>query len=128
MKHAREAPIEDVGPWRTAVEIVGDKAAAQLSRDFAGRRVYVPATLTADHPLAVSVGHELALKLCKALAGSELAAPLTAGRDLRILELLAAGTRPERIGPIVGCSRSHVFRVKAAAEKRQAKDAQPRLI
>ncbi len=116
-----EDAIVDAGPWHRAVEIVGPEGAALLSRDFAGRRLYIPAAPGPDHPLSVCLGHPLATELAKALVGSYLDAPLTAGRRLRILTLLAQGEKPERISRIVGCSRSYVFKLQAEERDRQAK-------
>ena len=100
--------------WAYVVELIGEAAADRLSRDFGGRRVFVPKSLGEHHPLAASIGLEAARTLVANIGPGDLEPPLSQGRRLRIVELLKAGWKAERIGPAVGCSRRTVFRVKAA--------------
>ncbi|MBI1408142.1 MAG: helix-turn-helix domain-containing protein [Caulobacter sp.] len=106
----------DPSPWQRTLEVLGEAGGARLSRDFAGKRVYIPRQPGPDHALSVCLGHDQALILAEALAGEELEPPLTAGRRLRILELLAQGEKPERISHAVGVSRRYVFRLKKRVE------------
>lgn len=120
-------PVEQ-GLWAKAVETIGEEAAALLSRDFGGRRIYLPTHPGAHHPLSVCIGQANAEALARALAGEYLEPPLTAGKRLRILERLKAGQTPAQISRALGCTRRFVFYVKAEAGEEPAADDQPRLI
>lgn len=41
-------------------------------------------------------------------------------RDARVRSMLAAGTPPEIIAVEVGCSRTHVYRLRKSAERQRA--------
>lgn len=115
----RSAPQPEThGPWQRAVEILGPEGVALLSRDFGGKRVYVPRNPGPDHPLSVCLGHKLALDLADALVQEFLEPPLTAGKRLRILQLLQQGEKPERISHMIGCSRRFVFKVRSENQER----------
>lgn len=107
------------GPWNRAIEVLGLEAADLLSRDFGGRRVYVPRQerLGPSHPLAECLGLERAGKLAEAIGGEEIEPPLTAGKRVRILELLLAGQRPDAIARQLGCTRRFVTKVAAEANQ-----------
>lgn len=107
------------GPWSRALEVLGQDAADLLSRDFGGRRIYVPRKdrLGPDHPLAACLGTQDAGRLADAIGGEEIEPPLTRGKRLRILALLLEGQKPDSIARQIGCTRRFVTRVAAEANE-----------
>ncbi|NBB17025.1 helix-turn-helix domain-containing protein [Caulobacter sp. SLTY] len=129
MSAARKSPAGPPreGAWATAAEVLDAEALDLLSRDFGGRRIYIPRALGEDHPLVVSIGLDAARLLVEALAGEELEPPLTGGKRLRILEALDRGEKPEQIARALGVSRSWIFKLKKRRDDAAKEAEQPTL-
>jgi Mor family transcriptional regulator len=57
-------------------EIIGYGKAFEVAIRWAGRELSVPATITQDHPIALTIGFESAQKLCKAYGPGRITIPL----------------------------------------------------
>lgn len=103
----------DAPVWPQVAQLLGTDAATALSRDFGGRRLYVPRSVGSAHPIAVSVGRKAAGRLCEFMAGQNLEPPIGAGKRARILELTAGGMQRARVARVVGCTERYVYQVIA---------------
>lgn len=118
-KHGPEGSI-----WSQVIELVGLDAAACLSKDFGGRRIYIPRAPGEDHVISASIGHEKAKALAEGLAGIDLEPPISLGRRMVVVGMLRAGKKPEQISAALHCPRKFVFRVKKQLEEDEARARQ----
>lgn len=84
--------VDDLPPVaRDLVEVIGLPAAVRLVEKWGGVRIYVPATVGEDHPLARMIGVDTARALCEYCAGELLAVPRAAAalREARNREIRA---------------------------------------
>ncbi len=110
-------------------DIVGSGYAWDIVRRWSGGELYVPAEMTRDHPIALTVGFENAQRLSVKFGGGRIRIPLERNaligeRNKRILELRTKGVSYTCIARDFGLSRPGVVaicrRAKAAAEKSAA--------
>jgi DNA-binding NarL/FixJ family response regulator len=104
------------------VEAIGPAAAKALTRAFGGRRVYIPAFLPADHPLARAIGFENALLLRRLLGAGALAVPSGVKENQqetgqRILALTRDGHSAAEIAAALGVTERTVFNWRARAAR-----------
>lgn len=97
--------------------VVGEEAAANLSRDLGGRQVYVPREPGPAHPLTVSMGAEASAALGLAFGGQRIDVSLLPAKRSRILALKAEGWKTWRIARDLRCTERHVYQVLADAAK-----------
>ncbi len=107
----RETTLDDIA------SVIGYTATRELRAWYAGRTVYVPQRVAADHPLAVLLGLPTLRALVGAYAGEGLKVPTDADdqravRDRRIAEMLAAGARVAEIAVAVDLSERRVLQVR----------------
>lgn len=102
-------------PWQQIVEVIGEEAAAQLSRAFGGTELYVPRSPGASHPIAFAIGLDLARKLGAAHGGAHFDVRVLPGQRARIVELAKTKMTKKAIAQQVGCTERHVYAVLAEA-------------
>lgn len=110
--------------------LLGSETLAKLSARFGGRRVYVPARLTAAHELAIVLGLEAAQLLSTHYAGHTLAVPMpqdAAARRQRVVEMDAGGSTRAAIAESVGLTERRVYQI-LNEEQDPDPDPQPTLI
>lgn len=94
--------------------MLGTETLAKLSARFGGRRVYVPARLTAAHELALAVGLDAALLLSAHFAGHTLSVPMPQSATVRrkqVVELEAKGLTRAAIAEKVGLTERRVYQI-----------------
>ncbi|MBI1407318.1 MAG: hypothetical protein GC145_14485 [Caulobacter sp.] len=101
------------GTTGALTSLLGVEAMTRLSDKFGGRRIYVPATIGPDHPLAVAAGLEAALQLVAHYAGHTLSLPITPARRQRVLELDKRGFTKALIAETVGLTERRVYQILA---------------
>lgn len=101
---------------------VGFTAACVLSAWFGGKKLYVPATATADHPLVSLIGTSALRALVAEFGGGDLKIPahrtsVRFYRDRRACELFAEGWTPARVADEldIGVRRAEQLRRELAA-------------
>ncbi|MAI62434.1 MAG: hypothetical protein CBB87_08160 [Micavibrio sp. TMED27] len=93
--------------------LVGEASAKQLSVDFGGVPIYIPQNPGKQSPLSISVGLDNAQKIAQIYGGMEFTVPLKIGKREKIKQLNEIGKSASEIAREVGCSISHVHRVRA---------------
>lgn len=101
---------------------IGRPAAIELCRAWGGRALYVPSTMTTQHPIALTLGFEAASKLSAEWGGDLLHVPserraLAAARDDSIVLEWQQGETISAIARRFGLSR---FRVQQILDARGA--------
>lgn len=109
----------------TLVALLGEEGARQLADAFGGRRLSVPKTPGAAHPITVAIGQENAARLASAYHGHGIDVPMLPDRRRRIVELDAEGWSRSRIAREIGATERWVYRV--LAEDRGEQASQPGL-
>lgn len=93
--------------------LIGDNLYEIFAADFGGSRIYVPERIGEHHPIAVSIGLDAAEKISHVYGKMEIDISPSAGLKVKVLRLFKSGVPKERIGPKVGVSRRHVYRIIA---------------
>ncbi len=96
---------------------VGIQAAAQLARDFGGRRVYIPASPSWRDQIIRSIGIRAAIRLAHLFGGDRVVIPAHPDRSLRreqIMILRRRGISVSTIARSLGCTERYVYRVLSA--------------
>ena len=96
--------------------LVGDEAAAKISMDFGGTRIYIPQRPGEHAPLSVCVGLDAANKIAQTYGGMEFTVPLMLGKKSEIILLNQDGLSASQIARKVRCSISMVYRIRAELE------------
>jgi len=94
--------------------VVGVEAVTNLARDFGGRRVYIPATVSAKDQISRSIGLAAAIRLARQYGGDRVMIPAHPDRALRraqIIALRARGLSVSRIARTLGCTERYVYKV-----------------
>ena len=96
----------------------GEPAALAVANSYSGRCVYVPATMTQDHPIARELGLELAAGLAELYGGEMLDVPRCSElererRNDRLVKAREAGATISELVVRFGLSRRQVFNVLA---------------
>lgn len=99
-----------------ARRVCGDEAARCLSRDFGGRRIFFPRTVTANHPLALSIGQEAAQKVCDEVHGCLIDVPVGENspihRRRQIIKLgVFAGISRSKLAAVAQCTERQVYNI-----------------
>lgn len=113
-----EGRDEGLGATTEALkELLGEEGARKLAQAFGGRRLYVPVSPGAHHPITVAIGQELADKLADRFCHARFDMPmLPATRDeIRRLAKLDGWTR-RRIARELRCTERWVYKVLSAEE------------
>jgi len=102
-------------------EVIGEEAAWRLARHFGGRRLFVPAELRPNHPIAVAIGAAAAARLVEHFREETLSVPKRVERQRRVHELARRGLTRQRIAEETDYSERQVYRLLAqrAEETRQ---------
>lgn len=104
----------DICEW---VEYCGGNAST-FRAVYAGCNIYIPQSVSANHPLARTIGFEAAARLCDELAGDRFSVPMGprsragAGR-LLVLLLSWARLSANQIAAAGEMSARNVFRIRA---------------
>jgi hypothetical protein len=91
--------------------VVGDTAAADLSRHFGGINLYVPITMGEHHPIAAAMGYDAALKLAEWAGGGTICIPKQVERRARVILLRSQALTVAQIARETGYSERQVFRL-----------------
>lgn len=108
--------------------VIGTAAAARLARAFGGRRLYVPATPSADDRISRLIGLDAAVRLARKFGGERVlipADPERAVRRARIVAMRRRGWSASEIARTTGVSERYVFKVLAAHRNAQAAASVP---
>ncbi|MDB5432403.1 MAG: hypothetical protein JWP35_3519 [Caulobacter sp.] len=111
--------------WAQVETAIGAEAATRLSLRFGGRRLYVPRSVGAHHPLAQCLGAVAASQLCEFMAGQYFEPPLLQGKRARIVELGAANVQRAEIAERLHCTERFVYKVLKEQQDAAAKREQP---
>ncbi len=114
-----DPPVEisaDASKVDQVAALIGPEAWGRLQTDFGGRRLYVPEKPGEHHPLAVSIGLELAQRLGRHFSQEYLEIPLALKKRTLIARMLAQGVSPAEIARALHCTRRHVYAVKSEIE------------
>lgn len=68
-------------------EVIGDPAARMLCEHLGGTTLYVPAGISASHPVSIAIGPKAARAFAEHFRGSHLQLPKAYLRRRRVLEL-----------------------------------------
>lgn len=68
-------PVSDLRPIDEIAEQVGVDAAKKIVKAYGGTRLYIPAAAKSDHPLAVLIGFDNAVKLGQYFSGERVIIP-----------------------------------------------------
>jgi len=110
---------EEVAPFETIRQLIGDELATRLSLAFGGRRLYVPRQPGPHHPIAVAIGLAAALVIAREFGSARLDIPVTAGKRARIKTLLASKVSISEIARALHCTERHVYYVQAELQRGQ---------
>ena len=69
---------EETTLFGLVTQLVGPDAAVRLTKALGGRRIYVPRSPGAAHPITAAVGLEAAMALAARFGGEQLEVPLMA--------------------------------------------------
>lgn len=97
---------------KSIATLVGEDAAAQISMDFGGRRIYVPSSPGANSPLSVCIGLDAATKIAHTYGGMEFSVPVNLGKKAEIRKLTAEGHSASYIARKVRCCQRTVYKVR----------------
>ena len=121
------APIAEVIGVDAALKLVRTWPRTNATSTSRGRVViYVPITLTSEHPLIEIIGEANAQKLVERFRGELLflascASIVAKHRDRAILDAIEMGATTEKAARVLGVSLRHAYRIKRA--DKAAKDA-----
>ncbi len=99
------------------VRLIGIDAVANLTRDFGGRRVYIPSTPSRRDQIARSIGLAAAVRLASRYGGDRVMFPAHPDRALRAAQIIALrmnGVSVSRIARRTGCTERYVYKVLAS--------------
>ncbi|MDX1755866.1 MAG: Mor transcription activator family protein [Marinobacter sp.] len=104
------------------VDVIGLVAALQLVECVGGTRIWVPQTVTQDHPLVKWIGQDAAEALADHVCGGELGVPrcadaLRAARNTAICESRSKGVTVGRLALECGLTERQVFSILASARE-----------
>jgi len=100
--------------------VIGIQATSHLARDFGGRRVYIPAKVSARDQITRSIGIGAASRLARLYGGDRVMIPAHPDRVLRRAQIIALrmrGLSVSRIARTLGCTERYVYKV--LSEKKQ---------
>ena len=97
--------------------LLGAEAYHDFCKTFGGRRVFVPASAGANHPITVALGADLAQCLCKEFRGLTFDVPNTAHKRALIERDLKAGHSPSKIAARYYCTRRNVRYIRAGLDQ-----------
>lgn len=80
-----------------------------ILESFGGTRLYLPKNVLPDHPLAMAIGVEAAMKLVDAIGHGSIRVPV--GRDIRAAFYRANGDSYAKIAKRLGMSETGVARL-----------------
>ena len=106
MSMTRRPRGRGAGSVEALVALIGEVATIRLAEAYGGTRLYVPARLADDHPIASAVGMSAASVLSKAFASSSIRVPLA--RDLRAEHYRQEGLSHARIAVRLGLTEGGV--------------------
>jgi Mor family transcriptional regulator len=101
--------------------LLGDSDSMKLEAHFAGREIYIPARMKADHDIAKTIGLKAAELVAARFGGWRMRFPMlieSEPRDIRNARILEAHRAGESFGSIARrekLSRFHVGRIVRAA-------------
>lgn len=72
--------------FQSVAGVIGVEATERLCRALGGATLYIPATIGANHPIAVAIGPELAARIADHFHRTKLAIPKGLTRRERVLE------------------------------------------
>ncbi len=101
----------------TLAGLVGADAAAAIGRAFAGRRLYIPQTPGANHPITAVAGQIAADALAKAYGGTHIDLPIAQAKHAEVADLAAANLTRREIVERTRYSERHVYRLLAKADR-----------
>jgi Mor family transcriptional regulator len=107
---------------------LGMATAMVIARKWGGHALHVPKSIPADHPIALSLGHEAATRLAEVFGGQRIELPLERHalrlfRDAEIRKALAPesegglGMTQSACGRLFGMSRQSVAFIAQRAER-----------
>ena len=91
--------------------LLGVEGLVSLAESFGGRRLYVPAAIAADHPIADALGGERAAKLARRYSHAFIRVPLA--RELRARQYRARGLSNGEIASKLGITETAVDKIFA---------------
>ncbi|MBN9504940.1 MAG: hypothetical protein J0I69_02845 [Altererythrobacter sp.] len=86
--------------------LIGDKGLIALAEAFGGRRLYVPAVLSDDHPIIQAIGADRAARLNRRYSNAWLRVPLA--RELRARHYRAQGDSNAAIAGKLGMTETSI--------------------
>jgi hypothetical protein len=99
--------------------LLGAEALISLAETFGGRRLYVPQSTGADHPIARAIGSHAAAKLARRYSLAFIRVPLA--RELRARHYRAHGLSNGDIASKLGITETGVDKLFARMERPPAK-------
>lgn len=99
---------------REIAEVVGVPAAIKLAEHWPGVRLFVPATMTPEHPVALAVGLTAAEELSHRYGGETITMPKADAyrrrlRDAKIVEEYSQGKSGRDLALKYGLHENHVY-------------------
>lgn len=94
-------------------ELIGADGYNRLLSDLGGKKLFVPKSCGAHHPVSISIGPELAAILAERFGGESLTLPLSLRKQHCILEDLKAGMGTAEVARKYWCSDRYVRYLKA---------------
>lgn len=79
LSRARDAKYP--GLFQELKQFIGEEAAAELSKQYGGTRLYIPGTLKPEHPLLQLLGQQVAQRLADEFGGMTVEIPRSAMRQ-----------------------------------------------
>ena len=94
---------------QSLLSLLGVDALVRLAERFGGRRLLVPPTIDAEHPIAVAIGPEAAAKLIRRYSPAVIRVPLV--RDIRARYYRAGGLSNGEIATRLGVTETAVDKI-----------------
>lgn len=112
---------------REIAEVIGIKAALTLSEHWPGVRLFVPETVTVEHPIALAIGISAAEKLAAHYASETITVPKAHAyrrrlRDAQILKEYRAGRSGRELALKYGMHENHVYALLAREQAKGQPD------
>lgn len=112
---------------REIAEVIGDAPALKLSDAWCGVRLFVPATITPEHPITLAIGLTAAEKLSRRYGGETITVPKASAyrlklRDALIVDAYRKGASGRELALKYGVHENHLYSLIAKHEAKRQPD------